>query len=230
MKQFSALFVVLVFICTLAACGGTESQRDSQAHQASQSGISSNDEAPSTGGPLPPVSSTTDAAEPSAGEPTANTLVAYFSATGNTASVATTLQSILAADLYEIVPEEAYTEADLNYNTDDCRANQEQNDPNARPAISGTLENPENYEVIFLGYPIWWGQAPKILYTFLECYDFGDATIVPFCTSGSSGIGSSADALQALAPDANWLDGQRFSGEASQDEIAQWVAGLDLPT
>jgi flavodoxin len=230
MKHFFAPFVALSLILfVLTACGGTE-QPNPQASYASQSGIPSNDEAPSTGGSLPPVSSTTDAAEPSAGEPTANTLVAYFSATGNTASVATTLQSILDADLYEIVPEEAYTEADLNYNTDDCRANQEQNDPNARPAISGTLENPENYEVIFLGYPIWWGQAPKILYTFLECYDFGDATIVPFCTSGSSGIGSSADALQALAPDANWLDGQRFSGEASQDEIAQWVAGLDLPT
>ena len=120
-------------------------------------------------------------------------LVAYFSATGNTEGIAQHLQSILDADLYEIVPEVPYTDEDLNYSNDNCRANQEQNDPAARPAITGTLEHPENYNVVFLGYPIWWGQAPKVIYTFLESCDFGDATIVPFCTSGSSGIGSSAE-------------------------------------
>ena len=132
------------------------------------------------------------------------------------------------ADLYEIVPEEPYTREDLNYSNSDCRANREQNDPDARPAISGTLENPEDYDVVFLGYPIWWGQAPKIIHTFLESYDFAGVTIVPFCTSGSSGIGGSLSDIQALAPDANWLSGQRFEAGADQEEVARWVEGLEL--
>lgn len=170
----------------------------------------------------PPV---TPEPEPEVGK----TLVAYFSATGNTESIAQHLQPILNADLYEIVPEAPYTSEDLNYNNDGCRANQEQNDPNARPAIDRSVENMEDYDVVFLGYPIWWGQAPKIIYTFLESYDLDGVTIVPFCTSGSSGIGSSATNLQSLAPNANWLSGQRFSGSASQDAVAAWVEGLDLP-
>lgn len=163
--------------------------------------------------------------EPEGGE----TLVAYFSATGNTESIAQHIQAVLNADLYEIVPEAPYTSEDLNYSNDDCRANQEQNDPNARPAIDGSVEHMEDYDVVFLGYPIWWGQAPKIIYTFLESYDLDGVTIVPFCTSGSSGIGSSATNLQFLAPNANWLSGQRFSGSASQDTVASWVEGLELP-
>ena len=163
--------------------------------------------------------------EPEGGE----TLVAYFSATGNTETIARHLQSILGADLYEIVPEVPYTDEDLNYNNDDCRANQEQNDPNARPAISGSVEHMEDYDVVFLGYPIWWGQAPKIIHTFLESYDLDGVTIVPFCTSGSSGVGSSAANLHALAPNANWLPGQRFSGSASDSAVASWVESLELP-
>ena len=155
-------------------------------------------------------------------------LVAYFSATGNTENIAEHLQAILDADLYEIVPEVPYTSEDLNYSSDDCRANQEQNDPDARPAIDGSVDNMEDYEVIFLGYPIWWGDAPKIISTFLESYDFTGKTIVPFCTSGSSGIGSSARDVADLAPSAQWLDGQRFSGSASRDAVAQWVDGLGL--
>ena len=157
-------------------------------------------------------------------------LVAYFSATGNTENIAEHLVSILDADLYEIVPQVPYTSEDLNYSNDDCRANQEQNDPTARPAISGGVENMEDYEVIFLGYPIWWGDAPKIISTFLETYDFDGKTIVPFCTSGSSSIGGSVSDLEALTSGAAWLDGQRFSGSASQETVSQWVdsLGLDL--
>ncbi|MBM6680153.1 flavodoxin [Pseudoflavonifractor capillosus] len=157
-------------------------------------------------------------------------LVAYFSATGNTENIAEHLTSILDADLYEIVPEVPYTSEDLDYSNSDCRANQEQNDPAARPAISGGVENMEDYEVVFLGYPIWWGDAPKIISTFLETYDFDGKTIVPFCTSGSSSIGGSVSDLEALTDGATWLEGQRFSGTASQETISQWVdsLGLDL--
>lgn len=143
------------------------------------------------------------------------TLVAYFSATGNTEQIARHLEHVLNADLYEIVPQQPYTADDLNDNRADSRAEQEINDPAARPAISGSVANMEDYDVAFIGYPIWWGQAPKIVSTFLERYDFSGKTIVPFCTSASSGIGGSLSAIQALAPEANWLSGQRFSGSAT---------------
>ena len=155
-------------------------------------------------------------------------LIAYFSCTGNTEAIANHLNSILDADLYEIVPEVPYTSEDLNYGDSSSRTSIEMNDPDARPAISGNVENMEDYEVIFLGYPIWWGDAPRIISTFLESYDFDGKTIVPFCTSGSSGIGSSADGLQALTSGATWLNGQRFSGGASEETVAAWVNGLGI--
>ena len=125
-------------------------------------------------------------------------------------------------------PETPYTSDDLNYNDSSSRSGREMDDPDARPAISGSVDNMEQYDVIFLGYPIWWGQVPKIIYTFLESYDLGGKTIVPFCTSGSSGIGSSASNLHNLASNAIWLNGQRFSGGASRSTVKTWVNGLGL--
>lgn len=154
------------------------------------------------------------------------TLVAYFSATNNTEGVAKHIADGLGADIYEILPEVPYTDADLDYNSD-CRANREQNDDSARPAISGTVENMDQYDTIFLGYPIWWGNAPKIIFTFLESYDFTSKTIIPFCTSGSSPIGSTT-AMQNVTQGASWLDGHRFGGGASSDTVMDWVNGLDL--
>jgi len=156
------------------------------------------------------------------------TLVAYFSATGVTRPLAEYTSDILNANLYEIVPEKPYTDADLAYYTD-CRADREQNDPAARPAISGSVDNMADYDVVFLGYPIWHGQAPKIIYTFLESYDFTGKTIVPFCTSHSSGIGSSDTNLHTLASDANWLSGRRFAAGTTRETIETWIGGLDLP-
>lgn len=155
-------------------------------------------------------------------------LIAYFSATNNTEGIANHLNDILEADLYEIVPEQPYTSDDLNYNDSSSRSSLEMNDPNARPTISGGVDDMEQYNVIFLGYPIWWGQAPKIISTFLESYNLSGKTIVPFCTSGSSGIGSSATNLHSLASSATWLDGQRFSGSASRSTVESWVNGLGL--
>ena len=161
-------------------------------------------------------------------EAEADVLVAYFSATGNTENIAEHLTAILGADLYEIVPEVPYTSADLDYTDSNSRSQVEGRDPDARPAISGSVEHMEDYEVIFLGYPIWNGQAPKIISTFLEHYDFNGKTIVPFCTSGSSGIGSSARNVEDLTDGATWLDGQRFSGSAAQETVEAWVDGLGL--
>lgn len=158
-----------------------------------------------------------------------NILVVYFSATGTTRSLAEYAADILNADIYEIVPENPYTEEDLAYYTDG-RADREQNDSSARPAISGGVENMEQYDTIMLGYPIWHGQAPRIISTFLESYDFSGKTIVPFCTSHSSGIGSSDVSLHALAEEADWLKGRRFAGGTSRSAIEEWIKGLDLPT
>lgn len=153
-------------------------------------------------------------------------LVAYFSATGNTRPLAQAISDSLGADLYEIIPETPYTQDDLNYHNDDCRANQEQNDDAARPAISGSVENMQDYDVIFLGYPIWWGKAPKIIHTFLESYELDGITIIPFCTSASSGYDDST--IRPLAPDAVWQTGQRFSGGASRSTVESWVNSLGL--
>lgn len=151
------------------------------------------------------------------------TLVVYFSCTGTTESLAEYAAEILGADLYEIVPEEPYTDEDLAYYTNG-RADQEQNNPTARPSISGSVKNMDNYDIIILGYPIWHGQAPRIISTFLESYDFSEKTIVPFCTSHSSGIGSSANSLHSLCPDsAKWLEGKRFEAGTSRETMEEWI-------
>lgn len=157
------------------------------------------------------------------GESASRTLVAYFSCTGTTQGVAAQLAEITGADLISIEPAEPYTEADLNYGNPSSRATQEQNDPTARPAISNEPMNLNDYNCIILGYPIWWGKAPRIISTFLESHDFTGKTIIPFCTSHSSGIGSSATDLHALAPGAQWEDGRRFSGSESRETIAGWI-------
>ena len=158
-----------------------------------------------------------------------NVLVAYFSATGNTRALAKFVSDALNADIYEIQPEISYTAADLNYRDSASRVSLEKNDASYRPAISGTVENMEKYDIVFLGYPIWWGQAPRIICTFLESYDFSGKTIVPFCTSGSSGIGSSATNLHGLnAESANWLPGTRLPRDASRDNAMDWINGLGL--
>ena len=156
-------------------------------------------------------------------------LIAYFSNTGSTEAIAKHLEAVLGADLYRIVPEIPYTPADLDYTDPNCRANREQGDALARPAISGALPDLSGYDAVFLGYPIWHGQAPKILYTFLESADFGGRTIVPFCTSGSSPIGSSATNLATVTSGATWLSGHRFDGSAGQSAVADWTEGLELP-
>lgn len=122
--------------------------------------------------------------------------------------------------------EDPYTEADLAYYTN-CRADQEQNNPSVRPEISGSVENMENYDIIVLGYPIWHGQAPRIISTFLESYDFSGKTVIPFCTSHSSGIGSSADNLHSLCPDSTiWAEGRRFEAGTSKNTVMEWLDSM----
>lgn len=156
------------------------------------------------------------------------TLVVYFSCTGTTELVAEYITEILGADSYQIVPEDPYTEADLAYYTNG-RADQEQNDPDVRPAISGGVENMDEYDTIILGYPIWHGQAPRIISTFLESYDFSGKMIVPFCTSHSSGIGSSASNLHSLcAESVEWRDGKRFESGVSKESVQKWIEEIGI--
>lgn len=162
-------------------------------------------------------------------DPQANRiLVAYFSATGSTRGVAEHIADIVGADLFEIAPEEPYTGADLDYRDASSRASREQDDPAARPAIHGEVEDMGQYGMVFLGYPIWHGQAPKIISTFLEGCDLSGKTVIPFCTSGGSGIDGSEGALNALAPQARWRSGERFGAGASREAVKDWVDGLEL--
>lgn len=155
-------------------------------------------------------------------------LVVYFSCSGTTRGLADRIAQATDAAVWRIEPETAYSAADLDYNNPSCRANREQNDPSARPAIKGKCENLADCDVIFLGYPVWWGMAPKAVYTFLESHDFAGKTLVPFCTSGSSGIGSSDTELHPLAPAAVWKPGRRFGGRESAATLRGWVESLEL--
>ena len=204
MKKLVSLLLVLLLAVSAVGCGGQKTDPSAKENTT---------ETPDT---------------PTTEQENGKILVAYFSATGNTETVAKQLQTVLGADGYEITPEQPYTADDLNYNNDDCRANKEQNDSTARPVISGSVENMSDYDVVFIGYPIWWGKAPKIIDTFLESYDFSDKTVIPFCTSGSSDIAGSLNEIKNAAPDADWKEGRRFSANVSEADLQAWVNGLGL--
>lgn len=204
LKKILALSCALLMAVTITACGTSESNNNSESKQTTE------------------AEKTTQSAD-------TNVLVAYFSATGNTKTVAEQIADVTGGELYEIEPAEPYTSEDLDYNNDDCRANLEMNDDTARPEIAVAIENIEQYDTIYLGYPIWWGNAPRIMNTFVETYDLSGKTVVPFCTSGGSGISTSVDTLQELAGDGiTWMEGQRFDRDVSADEISQWIDEMGL--
>ena len=249
MKKITAILLIIMMTLSLAACaGGGESVGNSQDTEPQQSGtenvqmpeesqtqeqIGASDETGEESGQSDDVSDIaqgTDSSAPeSASEPEGSKiLVAYFSVTNNTEGVAQKLADGLGADLYEIVPEQPYTDEDLDYGNSESRSSVEMNDPSARPAISGSVGNMEQYDVVLIGYPIWWGEAPRIMSTFMESYDFSGKTLAAFCTSASSGFGSSDSALREAADNAVWLDGQRFSAGASAEDVMEWADGLGI--
>lgn len=158
---------------------------------------------------------------------TSKTLVLYFSATGNTEEIAKYIQEVTEGDICEIVPKEEYTSDDLNYSNDDCRANIEQNDESARPEIANEI-NVEDYDVIYLGYPIWWNDVPKIMLTLLDSYDLSGKTVIPFCTSGGSSISQSVNTLKSYNGSINWIEGKRFSSASSKSDVETWISELNL--
>lgn len=153
-------------------------------------------------------------------------LVAYFSASGVTKGVAEKLAAAAGAELFEIVPEQPYTSEDLNWNSRQSRSSVEMKDRSCRPGISTTVSDMGQYDFIFVGFPVWWYREPSIIDTFLEAYDFSGKTIVPFCTSGSSGLGETAGNIQSLAKGANVKNGRRFPSEVSEEELKEWVEEL----
>lgn len=221
MKKTIAVLFSLVMIMGLAACGESAGQTEQQAAEGNSVESSDVPESKLEETDAPDTAEASDVQE-------SKVLVAYFSATGTTEGAAKHIANGLNTDLYEIVPEDSYTDSDLDYNDNNSRTTIEMNDPDARPAISGSVENMEQYTTVFIGYPIWWGEAPRIVSTFMESYDFSGKTIVPFCTSGSSGLGSSAANLEQLTNNAQWLSGKRLSGGDTQDTVMEWVNSLGL--
>ncbi len=210
-KRLLVMVMSSMMVFALTACGGTTAS-------------SKNTETNSASAAQPTANKTTEPQDKQG-----KFLMAYFSCTGNTKSLAETTAKVLNADVYEIRPETPYTGEDLNYNDESTRATVEQKNDNARPALADKNANIAAYDTIVLAYPIWWGQAPRILDTFVESYDFSGKTIVPICTSGGSGIGSSADVLKSHTRGiGNWKQGREFSRSASESEIRDWLNGLGV--
>ncbi len=153
------------------------------------------------------------------------TLVAYFSASGVTRQVATQLAEVANADLYEIVPEQLYTDADLNWRDSLSRSSVEMKDKTSRPAIKKTDLKIDDYATIYVGFPIWWYTCPTIINTFMEAYDFSGKTVIPFATSGGSTIEQACNDLKAAYPKANWKEG-RLLNNATKEQLEEWVKSL----
>lgn len=195
-KRILGLLLMVVFVFSLSACTTSENNGNDAAAQTK--------------------------VEQSGQSDSAKTAVVFFSATGTTAEAANLIAEQTDADLFEIVPQKAYTSEDLSYTDDNCRANQEMDNAAARPAIENDLSKVAEYEVIYLGYPIWHGTAPRIIQTFLENYDLSNATIYTFCTSGGSGIEQSIQDLKSSYPDINIADGKRLN-DATAADIREWI-------
>ena len=209
MRKILSILLTLCLIIGLTACSGGNSEEAADTDNGSEA----------------TAAEQTTEAEPNDSSTGNATLVVYFSATGNTRGVAEKIASITGADIYEIKAAQEYTDADLDWHDSDSRTTHEQNDPSARPEIGSDPVSLDGYTTIYIGYPIWWGEEPRIMDTFVESYDFNGITMIPFCTSSSSGIGRSGQNLADNAGSGNWLEGARFGGGASEDELSTWIDG-----
>ena len=225
MNRKLSIIAAILLALGLAACGNSEAQKTEAENKTEtimdQTGTSdSASDVPEEAEEDMP-SDEADNAQQSGG-----TLVVYFSATGTTKGVAEKIAAITGADTYEIKAAQEYTDADLNWNDSDSRSTKEQNDSSVRPEIGSDALSLDGYTTIYIGYPIWWGEEPRIMDTFVESYNFDGITLIPFCTSGGSGIGKSGQNLADNAGSGTWLDGKRFGAGASENEIKSWIEGL----
>ena len=217
---------------TLTACGSTGtaekrtpvSSETSQTEAEKENGNAS--EQTETPGVSESVQETSSIAEADTSESAKDVLVIYFSATGTTKGVAEKIAAITEGNHYEIKAAQDYTDADLNWNDSSNRSTKEQNDSSVRPEIGSETLLLDRYRTIYIGYPIWWGEEPRIIDTFVESRSFDGIPVIPFCTSSSSGIGSSGKNLAENARSGNWLDGQRFGAGASEEDIRAWIDSL----
>ena len=241
MRKVSFLISVvasMVLMLGLTACGGKTADTGTQNSAQNVDTLTENNETPAEDVTEPGKTETymaeanvdADAAGGAVGEDQTGsgkeTLVVVFSATGTTKGVAEKIASITNADLYEIISAEPYSDADLNWNDKNSRTTKEQNDSSVRPVIGSETISLEGYKTIYIGYPIWWGEEPRIMDTFVESYDFDGITMIPFCTSGGSGIGRSGKNLEENAGSGNWLDGDRLQGSISEADLQSWIDGL----
>ncbi|MGN0251672.1 MAG: flavodoxin [Oliverpabstia sp.] len=216
MKKYLSVILGIILVTCLVACGssGKDIVNDNNQEVISNQEVSNTEEQE--------ISAENQQTEKDVNPEQEKVAVVYFSGTGNTRKAANSIAREVDADIFEIIPEDMYTSDDLNYNDDNCRANQEMNDDSARPVISNDLSAVSEYDVIYLGYPIWWGTAPRIIQTFIEDYDISGATVYMFCTSGGSGIENNISDLQQLYPNVNIADGKRLN-DAIEKDIREWV-------
>ena len=214
MKKIFCMAVSLLMLFVFTACGSSAGTSGSDKPAAEKKAVSA---APASAAP----------AEKQDGG--SRILVVYFSCTGNTKALAEHAAQALHADLFAIQPEEPYTSSDLNYNDESTRATVEQKDAGVRPKIKNSVENMAKYDKFVLAYPIWWGQAPRIMDTFVESYDFSGKTMTAICTSGGSELGSSDAALAELAgKSAKWKEGRQFTAGTSAEELGKWFKQIGL--
>ena len=218
-KRFLSCVLAGSLALALAACGSNGSSADNQTASQSQE-----EAAPPAGTAAPESSGDQNAA--SGG----NVLVVYYSASGHTETVANYIAQATGGDIFEITPVEPYTDADLNWSDENSRVTREHEDESLRDVELTTteVENWDSYDTVFIGYPIWWGIAAWPVDGFVEANDFTGKTVIPFCTSSSSGLGQSGELLAELAGAGDWQEGQRFRSSASQEDVAQWVSSLGL--
>ncbi len=218
-RQFLQVAGASAAALLLASCSGN-----------SASSVSSSSVASSAASSVAASSAAASSKATSTVTTTGKTLVVYFSATGTTEGVAQTIADTVGADLFEVVPSDPYTSDDLNWTNNDSRVSREHNDEGLRAvALESTdVDGWDDYDTVFIGYPIWWGIAAWPMSSFVAVNDFTGKTIIPFCTSTSSGISQSGELLAELAGTGSWLDGQRFSRGSSEADIASWVNSLNL--
>ena len=216
MKKIFAILLCFGMVFSLAACSG-------QNEQSSQGSSGSNSSAEES----TPPENNSEPGEPA--EASGKTLVVYYSATNNTEAVAGYIADATGADLFELVPVEPYTSDDLDWTNRDSRVSREHDDESLRVVEleNAVPDNWEDYDTVFIGYPIWWGIAAWPVNSFISANDFTGKTVIPFCTSSSSGLGQSGELLHDAAEGGNWLEGQRFQSRASEDTVKEWVAGLE---
>lgn len=232
MKKVITLFMSILLVFSLVACGNQNSGGNSQTTEPIESTTTESTPEPSQ---QPGESSTeaptesSDEAQETEGE-SGKTLVVYYSASGNTEAVAGYIAEATNADTLELVPVEPYSDEDLDWTTDGSRVNKEHDEESLRDIelVETTVADWDSYDTVFIGYPIWWGIAAWPVDGFIEANDFTGKTVIPFCTSASSGLGESGELLAEAAGTGNWLEGQRFSSRPSEEDVQAWVDGLGL--